>query len=228
MVRFLTDSGLSYFILCVCVSQQCKMHCFVQLNRSKEAVLEALASTVSQVSSASFSDFLTCCELLALCIFLYIQESFTPNTVFNMLFTCCEVAACSEPLQVLHLFISMFLSLQDPTAYPYQFQDDPYLTPRTLPEFVCSFRSTLTNLALLFPAVIGHSVMIVFFLNSKEYYRLFETNPLFLIGIYSIYSSLSLSLFPSAEAVLSLHRVWPIRSQILHRQQSQVLRQRLC
>ncbi|XP_075904319.1 small ribosomal subunit protein mS39 [Nelusetta ayraudi] len=24
---------------------------------------------------------------------------------------------------------------QDPTAYPYQFQDDPYLTPRTLPEF---------------------------------------------------------------------------------------------
>lgn len=110
-----------------------------------------------------------------------------------MLFTCCEVSACSEPLQVLHLFISMFLSLQDPTAYPYQFQDDPYLTPRTLPEFVCSFRSTLTKLALLFPAVIGHSVMIVLKI-SKGYYRLFETNPQFLIGIY-IHHSLSPS-FP--------------------------------
>lgn len=103
----------------------------------------------------------------------------------------------------------------------------PLPHPQDLTWVCMFFRSTLTNLALLFPAVIGHSVLIVLKI-SKGYYRLFETNPLFLIGIYSIYSSLSLSLFPSAEAVLSLHRVWPIRSQILHRQQSQVLRQRLC
>lgn len=28
------------------------------------------------------------------------------------------------------------LPLQDPTAYPYQFQDDPYLSPKTSTEFV--------------------------------------------------------------------------------------------
>lgn len=42
--------------------------------------------------------------------------------------------------QLTRLFVCVLpyflVSLQDPTAYPYHFQDDPYLSPRTSAEFV--------------------------------------------------------------------------------------------
>lgn len=45
------DGNLDCVCMCVCVTEA--LTCFVPLSRSKEAVLEALASTVSQVSSTS-------------------------------------------------------------------------------------------------------------------------------------------------------------------------------
>uniref|UniRef100_A0A667XW16 Small ribosomal subunit protein mS39 n=1 Tax=Myripristis murdjan TaxID=586833 RepID=A0A667XW16_9TELE len=66
-------------------------------NRSKEAVLEALASTVNRVRAPSRLSHLT-------------------------------VSVCA--------LVGLFnLPVCDPTAYKYQFQDDPYLAPRTSAEF---------------------------------------------------------------------------------------------
>lgn len=92
-------------------------YCPFYLNRSKEAVLQALASTVSQVSAPS--------EL--------------------------KDASVDVDLHLfrwnLHLFVHLnvfIFPFQDPTAYSYQFQDDPYLSPKTTSEFV---RITCFNLS---------------------------------------------------------------------------------
>lgn len=76
-------------------------------------MLEALASTVSRVSAPPrLSDASVDLSVCA--------------------FACLSVCLCEPPF----LFILFSSLLQDPTAYPYQFQDDPYLSPRTSAEFV--------------------------------------------------------------------------------------------
>lgn len=52
---------------------------------------------------------------------------------------------------------------QDPTAPHYMFQDDPYLTPRTSPEFVSNGQEFFGNVLLLFS-----QFALMFFLSSTE------------------------------------------------------------
>lgn len=127
-------------------------------------------------------------------VYSYIYKNLLPQTLF---LTCSLRAVKWQPAVNLYRCCIFYFHVSlppGPHSVSVPVPGRPLPHPQDLTWVCMFFRSTLTNLALLFPAVIGHSVMIVFFLNSKGYYRLFETNPLFLIGIY-IHHSLSPS-FP--------------------------------
>ena len=122
-------------------------------DRSKEAVLEALALTVSKVRSRCCMMQLLSCLLFVdkmllfpsgMCVWLIELDRWT-RVLF---FFWCSFLCFHSKVGLLLCDSNCNLFYQDPTSYAYQFQDDSFLSPKTFTEFVRPAKYILLSICI--------------------------------------------------------------------------------